>query len=231
MHGGWRGQLRLIPALPVGPWRRHLAYLAEAMEDFHRFFSALEAAARPRGSVVRYRWRDLALRFFQSVGKRTPSAYADGWTVAWNVNGSLLGSASGARETLFHEIFHLNDAHHGDWSRKSLGAQYQSILSRCTRGQGKRARLLDSCLAPFAPHRTRVRGQTYYAFHPESGVWEYGAELAVRYYLEQRAAQAGKPPRAPFKCQAPENQKAWDALAREFFGGVDGLGPCKAAPP
>lgn len=230
MQGGWRGNLNLVPVLPVGRWRAHLAWIAQAMDDFHRFFTSLESRAQRSGRVVRYRWRALALRFFQSVGKRTPSAYADGWTVAWNVNGSLLTSADGARETLFHEIFHLNDAHHQDWTAKALGVQHRAIVARCTRGRGKRTWLHNACLAPYAPHRTKVQGQIYYAFHPESGVGEYGAELAVRYFMEQRAALAGKPPGAPFKCLTPENLKALDALAQEFFGGVDLLGACVPRP-
>ena len=50
------------------------------------------------------------------VGKRTPSAYAFGWTIEYNVAGSLLTSSGGVLETLWHELFHLNDFDHGDWS-------------------------------------------------------------------------------------------------------------------
>lgn len=232
MDGGWRGQLRLVPALPVGAQRRHLTFVANALADYKRFFAVLEREAKRLGQPLRYRWRPLSFRFFRSVGRRTPSAYANAWTVAWNLNGSLLTTARGARETLFHEIFHLNDAQHKSWSVRALETQHKAIVARCTRGQGKRAFLANQCLTPYAPSRTRVQGKTYYAFHPESGVEEYGAELALRYYLEQREAQAGRPSKSPFKCQTPENQKAYTAIAREFFGGVDLIPPCQApAPP
>jgi len=32
--------------------------------------------------------------------------------------------ADAVRETLFHEVFHLNDAAHGDWSVSALGNLY-----------------------------------------------------------------------------------------------------------
>jgi hypothetical protein len=76
----------------------------------------------------------------------------------------------------------------------------------------------------------------FYAFHPDNGVGEYAAELAIRYYREQRAVlgmatPADAKPRAPhatgaFKCGPPDNARAWDLLVREFFGGVDLVPPC-----
>ncbi len=90
---------------------------------------------------------------------------------------------------------------------------------QCDFPPGKRLR--GACLRPYAPHKTKVRGKTYHAFHPESGVGEYAAELAVRYYREHRAVLAKRPPRRPFKCRRPENARAWKRLATEFFGGVD----------
>ncbi len=218
MDGGFRGQLLLVPELPIGGHRRHLGWVLAAHQDFERFFEGLRAIAPEK---VRFRSRGLGYRFFRSHKRTTPSAYALGWNVAYNVVGSLNTSASGVRETLFHEIFHLNDFAHGDWSPGALGAIYDGIVKRC----GTRA----ACLKPWAPGETMVRGGTYYAFQPGNGasVHEYAAELATRYYLEQRAilrSEAfGKP---SFKCGPPENRAAWEAMSKEFFGGLDRVPPC-----
>src|SRR6185369_9315892 len=147
----------------------------------------------------------------RSVKRTTPSAYASGWTVAYNVAGSLNTSAGAVRETLFHEIFHLNDAAHGDWSPRVLGPVFDAIVARC----GTRV----ACLRPYAPGDTMVRGGTYYAFQPDNGesVHEYGAELALRYYREQRAVIRRERLAAPaFKCGPDENRRAWTAMVAEF---------------
>lgn len=229
MDGGWRGKLKLVPALLVGRHRRHLKRISVALRDIDQFFRDLgKQVAKPKNGQprFRYRWRALAFKAFRSVGRATPSAYAWSWTVAYNVNGSLLRHQRGVRQTLFHELFHLNDSHHKDWSERVLGPLYKRILKRCTRGRGRRAKLSKRCLKPYAPHRTTVRGGIYYAFHPESGVQEYGAELAVRYFLEQRIAMSGKGRKARFKCGTPENGQAWRLLAGEFFGGADRVPAC-----
>ncbi len=234
MDGGWRGKLKLVPQLLVGRHRRHLKRIAVALRDIDTFFKGLAAQlpAQSKGRAgeaprIQYRWTALAFKAFRSVGRRTPSAYAWGWNVAYNVNGSLLGHQRGVRETLFHELFHLNDHHHKDWSDRVLIKLHKRIVARCTRGRGKRAKLSKRCLKPYAPHKTTVRGGVYYAFHPESGVGEYGAELAVRYFLEQRAVLKKKRRRLrPFKCRTPENAEAWKLIAKEFFGGVDLVKAC-----
>lgn len=230
MDGGWRGKLRLVPELPVGRHRRHLRRITAAFRDIHEFVTALGKAKRkdtPQRLRYRYRYRALAIKVFRSVKRRTPSAYAWSWSVAYNVNGSLLRTKAGVRETLFHELFHLNDAAQKGWSERALTGLYSGIVQRCTRGRGKRKRLSNHCLTPFAPHRTRVMGGTYYAFHPESGVGEYAAELAVRYFLEHRAVLR-KGARLPqFKCRTPENARAWGLLAGAFFGGVDLTPACR----
>ncbi|WP_437665542.1 hypothetical protein [Sorangium sp. So ce1182] len=220
MDGGYRGMLHLVPELPVRAERRHLEWTAAALADFDAFATELAAAA---SSPVRYRHRALALRYFRSVRARTPSAYASGWTVAYNLAGSLHRSADEVRETLFHEIFHLNDSAHGAWSQAALSPMYDAIVARC----GTRI----PCLAPYTPNGTIVKGGTYYSFQPGNGVGEYAAELAIRYYREQRAAlrgeRLGKP---PFKCGPPENARAWSLLAGEFFGGADRVAPCPSVP-
>ena len=91
-------------------------------------------------------------------------------------------------------------------------------VERCTR---------TACLAPYAPTGTLVRRGTYYAFQPGNDVHEYAAEVAIRYYRENRAVIRGEPAIRPvFKCGPDENRHAWEALRDEFFGGVDLVPPC-----
>jgi hypothetical protein len=212
--GGYRGVLQLVPALPVGADRKHLEWVAAALGDFDAFFAAMSAHGQ-----VRYRWRGLTLRFFRTVGNTTPNAFAAGWTVAYSVHGSIDTTPDQARETLFHEIFHLDDADHGDWSSLHLTATQDAIRRKCA---GRTA-----CLAPYAPTATIVRRGTYYAFQPGNDVREYAAEVALRWYREQRAiVQGGRPVRPSFKCGPPENAIAWRAIADEFFGGIDLVPAC-----
>jgi hypothetical protein len=218
MDGGYRGRIHLVPQLPTGGYRRHLAWTAEAMRSIDALFGAL-FADQP---APRYRWRGLALRFVRSIDKRTPSAYASGWAIHYNVEGSLLTSAAGVRETVIHELFHNNDEDHGDWSAAHLQADYDAIVEHC---RGAPA----SCLAPYAPNNTMVRGGTYYAFQQNNGngVHEYAAELAVRYFREQgEMLAAGKLARRAFKCGPAENARAWKVLADEFFAGRDLVPGC-----
>jgi hypothetical protein len=216
MDGGYRGKLHLVPEPPIHTHRKHLEWVSQASADFEIFFTGLAAnAARP----IRYRHRALLLRYFRSVGARTPSAFAYDWTISYNVSGSLHRTADAVRETMFHEVFHLNDRAHGGWSETALGALYAGIAARCGMG--------IACLTPYAPSETKIRGGTYYAFHPQNGVGEYAAELGLRYYREQRSMLLKRPlAKAPFKCGPPENAKAWDLLKDEFFGGVDLVPPC-----
>jgi hypothetical protein len=215
MDGGFRGKIRLVPELPIGRYRTQLVWVAAALRAIDAFFAGFETAPS-------YRWRDLTLRFVRSVGKRTPSAYAVGWSVTHNVVGSLLTSERGVRETYFHELFHLNDFDHGGWSAKTLAKDYDAIVKKC----GTKT----SCLTPYAPNHTKVRATgTYYAFQPDNGdpVHEYAAELAVRYYREQTEMQTnGKLSRRPFKCGPAENARAWQAMVDEFFAGRDLVPAC-----
>ena len=224
MDGGWRGQLHLVPELPIRGHRRQLAWVVAAAEDHERFFVGLREAGRDASrapSKISFRHRDLGVHFFRSVGRTTPSAYASGWRVAYNVSGSLHKTEVAVSETLFHEIFHLNDADHGDWSRRALTPLFDGVVARCGTN--------IACLSPYAPNHTLVRGGTYYAFQPGNGVWEYSAELAIRYFREQRR-QLGLPTIAStekaFKCGPEENGRAWQLIVDEFFGGVDLVPPC-----
>lgn len=209
--GGYRGQIHLVPRLGVGAHRRHLEWISAALLDFETFFAAL-------GGTPNYRWRALEFRLFESVKRRTPSAFAVDWSVAYNVSGSLFGDDAGVRNTLFHELFHLNDQAHRGWSGRALGALYDGILAKC----GERS----PCLEPYTPDTLKVKGGTYYAFHKGNGVGEYAAELARRYYMEHRAVLRKQAVKRPFKCGPPENAKAWAALVEEFFGGVDLVPAC-----
>jgi hypothetical protein len=219
MDGGFRGTIHLVPELPIAGYRRHLEWVDGALRDYDDFFAKLSP------DPVRYRWRDLQVRFVRSVRKHTPSAFALPWTVSYNVEGSLLKSADAVRETLFHEIFHMNDADHGDWSATALRADYEAIIARCGT-----TRASTPCLAPFAPSETKVKKATYYAFQQNNGdpVHEYAAELALRYYREQREMERrGRLSKRAFKCGPPENARSWDALVAEFFAGHDLVPPCK----
>lgn len=219
LDGGFRGMIHLVPQLPLGEHRQHLAWVAAGMHDTERFFAQLFANRAPPP----YRWQGVQFRFVRSLQKRRPSAYAFEWTIEYNVRGSLNTSAKAVSETLFHELFHLNDESHGDWSAKHLRADYQSILGKC----GAKPKL--SCLAPYAPNDTLVRGGTYYAFQQNNGdaVHEYAAELAVRYLKEQgQMLTSGKLTQRAFKCGPAVNRKTWDALISEFFDGRDLVPNC-----
>ena len=219
MDGGYRGKIRLVPQLPLGTHRKHLVWTDGALRSIDTFFGELFANHSTSPS---YRWHALSLRFVRSVNKRTPSAYAFGWTIEYNVHGSLLTSAPGVLETLFHELFHNNDFDHGDWSAKTLQQDYDAIVAKC----GTKA----ACLTPFAPNKTRVKATgTYYAFQPDNGngVHEYAAELAVRYFTEQRQMlRDGTLAKPAFKCGPAENARSWQALVTEFFAGRDLVPAC-----
>ena len=99
--------------------------------------------------------------------------------------------------------------------RGALGAIFDAVAKKCGTS--------IPCLAPYTPNETIVRGGTYYSFQPGNGVVEYAAELALRYYREQRAALRNLPKVKPFKCGPPENAHAWALMRDEFFAGVDAV--------
>jgi hypothetical protein len=222
MDGGFRGVIRIVPERPVGEHRKHLDWVLGAQREIAAFLAGLgEHADRP----IEFRHSALMWRFFRSVGRTTPSMIAYNWEVAYNVSGSLNRSERAVRESVVHEFFHLNDRARGGWSRTEIGYAVDGIVDRCGTDV--------DCLEPYAPGTTKVRGGTYYAFQPDNGdiALEYAAELATRYFLEQRAALAGEPRTTPpFKCGPWENARAWQALADEFFGGADLTADCPPAP-
>ncbi|MGC4115447.1 MAG: hypothetical protein QM765_12755 [Myxococcales bacterium] len=218
--GGYRGKLHFVPRLPVAEQRKHLEWVAAALTEYDELFQSLETRL---GKPLPYRWKSLELRFFESVKARTPSAWASGWNVSYNVAGSLFYSAAGVRETLFHELFHLNDFDRGGWSKQALSEVYDRIVAKCGTAV--------KCLAPYSPDRiiVKVKGGTYYDFMPQNGVQEYAADVAKRWFVEHRALRAGQKVAQPFKCQTPENAEAWKLVVGEFFGGIDDVPACKDA--
>lgn len=228
MDGGYRGMIKIEPATPLNADRQHLEWIVGALRDFEQFFDDLARYGRDAGVAATsklYRWRPITLRFFRSVAARTPSAYADSWTVAYNLVGSLNKSADSVRETFFHELFHLNDyarpsAGDKPWSDGALRPSFDPIWKKCNTS--------IPCLTPYTPTDTVVRGGTFYAFQPGNGPAgvEYAAELATRYYREQRAIFRGLPRVKPFKCGPSENGRAWSAMRDEYFGGIDAVPAC-----
>jgi hypothetical protein len=207
----------VLPALPVGEEKKHLAWIIEGFKDIDETMNELHARAP---SAPRFRWRGLFLRFHRDDG---PSAYAFGWSIAYNLEGALNKSPEAVRDTLLHEVFHLSDAFQGNVSRTELGPSHRHLRAVCEATQLEALTPRASeCLAPYAPTSTFVRGGTFYAFY---GPEEYGAELAVRYFREQRAALRGER-HVAFKCGPPENGRAWAMMRGEFFGGLDLTSAC-----
>lgn len=224
--GDYRGMLHFVPRLPVGANRKHLEWLGTSLLEIDAFFQDVQ---KMTGKTLDYRWGQLELRFFESVKRKTPSAIAWEWSVAYNVSGSLFTSQARVRETMFHEIFHLNDADHDLWAPRALTSIYDTIVAKCG--------MDTACLAPYAPDSIIVRkkGGTYYAFMPDNGVREYAADLGKRWYIEHVAAldrlkkkkkKATAARVKPFKCATPENARAWQLIVDEFFGGIDLTPPC-----
>ena len=199
------------PALPVGDDRQHLAWIIASFERYDEVFAMLAAQAPGQ---IDFRLRPDAFVFFRTETRTYPSAWGQGGVVGYNLDGPLHTSERDVLETLFHELFHLNDERRGGWSANVLGDLFEGIVSRCGGDH--------ECLAGFAPFDTRVPDGTYYPFDERTrDVREYGAELALRWYLEHEAILNGAPLEPPFKCGSDANRAAWDRLARDFFGGLD----------
>jgi hypothetical protein len=206
-------KVRLLPARAVGAYRVHLEWIIAAFRDYRRFSTGLSA----HGPIA-FRDRPLDFRFFYSETGGFPSAFAARRNVGYNLYGMLNVSEEAVRDTLFHEIFHLNDGWHDNWSARALKAIFDRIVARC--GGGK------TCLSPYSPTDTTRQG-TFYAFLPQGGVREYAAELGLRYYREHRLILQNKPlPVRPFKCGPAENKEAWRLVVAEFFAGVDLVPAC-----
>jgi hypothetical protein len=226
MDGGYRGPIQIVPHVPHGATRKHLLWVLNAFKHIGEQLHALRTHANQPGPFPGYRARGIDVQFFESVGRTTPSAVALDWRLGYNVRGSLLHDETGVRETLVHEIFHLNDQAHGGFSEKHLTHIFEQIRHKCG--------AQTHCLAGYAPGDTIVRGGTFYAFQPGNDAREYAAELAVRYFREQEAALAHHAHAKPlFKCGPAENREAWALLVHEFFDDIDATqssASCKSTP-
>jgi hypothetical protein len=218
MDGGWRGQVHVVPQRPVGAHRQHLQWALDAQRDIARVLGEL---SQDPNEGFSYRHTGLCWRFFDTPGKRTPSAMALNWLLAYNVSGSLNKSQTSVRELIVHEVFHFHDQAANHWSRRALGPLVDPLVVQCGTD--------IECLRPYAPNRTQVVGGTWYAFQPDNGdiAHEYAAELALRYFREQREIVDGRPALQPaFKCGPSPNAQTWQAMVDEFFGGVDRVPDC-----
>jgi hypothetical protein len=208
MDGGYRGMVHIIPKAPIGADRRHLAFLRAALDTSAAFGSkvaSLAPAPAPAKPSRAYMFLPTEVRFFRTEPKRTPSAYAIETRIAYNLVGTLMQTRESVIETMVHEVFHLNDQAHNNWSETALAPIHARLVSKCAKN--------SACLAPYAPGTTMVRGGTYYAFQPGNGPGEYAAELMVRIYREVIAR-----PKKPFKCVNDVNAEAHQKLTTEFFG-------------
>lgn len=220
-HGTYGGTpIATQPALPVGDDRQHLAWLIASFERYEQVFAILVARA-PR--PIDFRLRPDAFGFFRTGTQTYPSAWGQGGVVGYNLDGPLHTNERDVLETIFHELFHLNDERRGGWSASALGELFEGIVRRCGRD--------DGCFGDFAPHDTRVPNGTYYPFDEATrDVREYAAELALRYFREHEAILDGTPLEPPFKCGSEENRVAWERLVEDFFGGLDLSRDCAAGP-
>lgn len=209
----------LFPALPLGSQRYHLAWIRSSLESFDALLGAVAArAAKP----VFFEPRPTGVVFFRTAAPAYPSQYSLDDIIGYNLVGPLQADPRDMRETLFHELFHLNDSRDDLWSERVLRSLFDSLVARCSGDH--------DCLTPFAPHDTVVPDGTYYAFDEASGnVREYAAEVAVRYLVESESALSGEERArwgSPFKCRTEENRTAWSLIVAEFFGDVDLTADC-----
>ncbi len=210
-------KVRLKPARPIGKNKVHLEWILGAMREYARFFQELDK--RKKTPLV-MRDRPLDFRFFYTEEGGTPSAFAVGRNIGYNLNGTLNVHDEAVRDTLFHEIFHLNDVWQDNFSARVLAPIEARILATCKNNV--------KCLSQYAPTDTTMNGKPY-AFTDGGSGKEYAAELALRYFREQRLMMDGKPlPIAAFKCGPPENKDAMGLMIEVFFGGVDLVADCES---
>lgn len=217
IDAGYLGFVPIEPTLPIGPYRQHLVWLRDGILAIERVFAAAaQAAPKP----VLFRTRPYGFRFFKTEERTYPSAYAIEGIVGYNLEGPLHDSQENVTATLFHELFHLNDEARGQWSQSALGGLLEQVVATCEDDH--------ACFARFAPTDDRVPDGTYYPFDARTrDVREYAAEIALRWFREQRTLLEGATLAAPpFKCGADENAQAWQAIVEEFFGGLDLTGEC-----
>jgi hypothetical protein len=208
-------KVQLKPARPIGRNKEHLIWIVDAMREYAHFFEEL-SKRQTKPIVMQY--RPLDFRFFYTEAGGTPSAFAVGRNIGYNLNGTVNVHEEAVRDTLFHEIFHLNDVWQDNFSARILAPIESRVLATC-KGNVK-------CLEAYAPTDTTMNGKPY-AFTDGGAGKEYAAELALRYFREQRLMIDGKPlPIPAFKCGPPENKEAMGLLVDAFFGGVDLVPAC-----
>lgn len=208
-------KIQLKPARPIGRNKEHLKWIVDAMREYARF---LQELSKRQTKPIVMQDRPLDFRFFYTEEGGTPSAFAVGRNIGYNLNGTVNVHEEAVRDTLFHEIFHLNDVWQDNFSARVLAPIEARILATC-KGSVK-------CLEPYAPTDTTMN-QKPYAFIDGGKGKEYAAELALRYFREQRLMIDGKPlPIPAFKCGPPENKEAMALLVDAFFGGVDLVPEC-----
>lgn len=210
---GYRGEIvELIPALPLGEQAHHLDWIRGSLVHYEGF---LRSIAEHTTKPVAFGAKPDGFVFFRTNEATYPSAFCAGGFIAYNLDGPLHAERRTMHETLFHELFHLNDERAGTWSETELEDIFDAIVERCEDDH--------ACYEPYAPHESVVEDGTFYAFDARTrSVREYAAEIALTYFLEHEALFAGTPRSGlPFKCRAPENALAWRRLVDTFFGGVD----------
>lgn len=209
-------KIKLKPARPIGKNKVHLDWILDAMREYARFFREID---KHKKSPIVMQDRPLDFRFFYTEEGGTPSAFAVGRNIGYNLNGTVNVHDEAVRDTLFHEIFHLNDVWQDNFSARMLAPIEGRILATC-KGNVK-------CLSQYAPTDTTMNGKPYAFIDGGSGK-EYAAELALRYFREQRLMIDGKPlPIPAFKCGPAENKEAMQLMIDAFFGGVDLVPGCE----
>src|SRR5262249_43471830 len=141
---GHGGKVRLLPARPIGQNRDHLTWIVDAFRDYQRFLKGLSAKGR-----VTFRDRPVHFRLFYSEKGGNPSALALKRNFGYTLFASFNVPAAAVRNTLSHEIFHLNDSRHEDWAARVIAPVFDGIVARC--GQK------NACLSPYSPTDTMIR--------------------------------------------------------------------------
>ena len=132
MDGGFRGKIHLVPEPPIGKYRKHLEWVSAAAGSLDDFFTKQFDGKRSRtiaGATSRF-----ASCARSASTRRAPTrdlGANDVWTIEYNVEGSLLTSETGVRETIVHELFHINDEAHKDWSQHTLANDFNAIVKKC----------------------------------------------------------------------------------------------------
>lgn len=243
-HDGVRAHV--LPALPVGPSRKQLDRVTRALFGVNDLVSEI---ARLSGRAPRFRATGLRVRFFRPEGPSDAEVYVSEGQIDVPVevpppprvahptrshgrgSPARLASAQArtspppapppiSREDVVRALARLNDGEHGGWSARALGEAYRAVVARC----GDDAR----CASRFDPRP--VSADRPALFRAGGDPTDFGVELVVRYYQEQKASLSRPPKPTParssFKCAEPENGFVWSLVAGEFFANFDKSAAC-----